>query len=325
MLHTTTTKFRTGALALLTGAVLLGTTACGGQSLSETEPAGDGGRAAAVEFMPVPDEDLAQSVLESIEVNEELAKLVPDAIRSEGLKAVTSVGYPPMEEWGTNGKDIIGVDPAIAHGIARTLGLKMTLVDQEFNSMIPGLMSGRYDMLLSSMTDTPERQETTTFVDYVSAGNAFLVAAGNPEKIAAPADLCGKIVAVVDSGSSAGLADGFSADCEAAGEAPYEILKFDGDSGANLAVQSGRAVATITDYPVAAARAAIAENEQTAVQIEGDESLWGIGIDKKNTELVDAVQAALQAMIDNGDYEKILTAWNVEGMAIDTALVNGGK
>lgn len=190
--------------------------------------------------------------------------------------------------------------------------------------MIPGLISGRYDMLLSSMTDNPERQETTTFVDYVSAGNAFLVAAGNPEQIALPADLCGKIVAVVDSGSSAGLAEGFSAACTEAGKAPYELLKFDGDSPANLAVQSGRAVATITDYPVAAARAADPENKMAAVQIEGDESLWGIGMKKENTELVDAVQAALQSMIDSGTYQEILDAWDVGGMAVSTATVNGG-
>lgn len=305
------------------GLLLTGLTACGGQSLSETDkPAEATGE---VTFMEVPSEEKAKAVIEGIEPSESAAALLPEAFAADGIKFVTSVGYPPMEEWGTNKKDIVGVDPAIAHAIARKLGASMTLEDQEFNSMIPGLMSNRYDVLMSSMTDNAERQETTTFVDYVSAGNAFLVGVGNPENIATPADLCGKVIAVVDSGSSAGLADEFSKQCTDAGKAAYEVLRFDGDSGANLAVQSGRAVATITDFPVAAARAADPENKMEAVAIEGGESLWGIGIDNSDADLAKAVQAALQELIDDGTYVELLKAWNVEGMAIDEATINGGK
>lgn len=305
------------------GLLLTGLTACGGQSLSETDkPAEATGE---VTFMEVPSEEKAKAVIEGIEPSESAAALLPEAFTADGIKFVTSVGYPPMEEWGTNKKDIVGVDPAIAHAIARKLGVSMTLEDQEFNSMIPGLMSNRYDVLMSSMTDNAERQETTTFVDYVSAGNAFLVGVGNPEKIATPADLCGKVIAVVDSGSSAGLADEFSKQCTDAGKTAYEVLRFDGDSGANLAVQSGRAVATITDFPVAAARAADPENKMEAVAIEGGESLWGIGIDNSDTDLAKAVQAALQELMDDGTYVELLKAWNVEGMAIDEATINGGK
>ena len=306
---------------IVAGLALLGLTACGGQSLADT-----GGSAASgeVEFMAVPDEEKAKDVIEGIEPSEQAAALLPEEFEGKSLRWVTSVGYPPMEEWGSDGESIIGVDPALGHAISRTLGVSMTIEDQEFNSMIPGLMSKRYDVLASSMTDNAERRETTSFVNYVSSGNAFLVAAGNPESIEEPADLCGKIVAVVDSGSSAVLAEEYSAACEAEGNAPYEILAFDGDSPANLAVQSGRAVATITDYPVAAARAADPQNKMDAVAIEGGESLWGLGVDKSNEELAKAIQAALQELIDNGTYLEILEAWNVEGIAVDEATINGG-
>lgn len=314
---------RTLASVAGAGLLLTGLTACGGQSLSDTEkPAEATGE---VTFMEVPGEEKAKAVIEAIEPSKTAAAELPAEFATNGIKFVTSVGYPPMEEWGTNKKDIVGVDPAIAHAVARKLGVAMTIEDQEFNSMIPGLMSNRYDALLSSMTDNAERQETTTFVDYVSAGNAFLVGAGNPEKVAVPADLCGKIIAVVDSGSSAVLADEFSKQCTDAGNEAYEVLRFDGDSGANLAVQSGRAVATITDFPVAAARAAAPENKMEAVAIEGGESLWGIGIDNGDKDLATAVQAALQELIDDGTYVELLKAWSVEGMAIDEATINGGK
>ncbi|MBC9954018.1 ABC transporter substrate-binding protein [Leucobacter sp. cx-42] len=317
------TRFLQTAGVLTASLAMLSLTACGGQSLSGDDK-DSGSDSAAVEFMAVHDEEKAKDIIEGIEPSAEVAALLPDEFKKDGLTWVTSVGYPPMEEWASDNVGIIGVDPAIAHAVSRTLGVSMKMEDQEFNSMIPGLISKRYDVLVSSMTDNEERRETTTFVDYVSAGNAFLVATGNPEKIAKPEDLCGKIVAVVDSGSSAVLAGEFSTACEDAGKAPYEILAFDGDSAANLAVQSGRAVATITDYPVAAARAADPENKMDAVAIEGGESLWGLGIDNANPELAKAVQAALQELIDNGTYVEILKAWDVEGMAVDEALINGG-
>lgn len=310
------------ALAFAAGGLLLGLTACGAQSLSETDS--ETGTTTAAEFAPISDEELSKDVLENITTDEDLAAAVPAEIRKKGLRATTSVGYPPMEEWATNGTDVVGVDPALAHAIARKLGLTLSIEDQEFNAMIPGLISGRYDMLLSSMTDNEERRETTTFVDYVQAGNAFLVAKGNPENIAVPEDLCGKTVAVVESGSSALLAQDYSAECEAAGKTKYDILSLAGDSEANLSVQSGRASATITDYPVAVERAKDPETEMDAVRIEGDESIWGIGIDNSNSEFAGTVQQALQSLMDDGTYEQILDAWGLAEMALPEATINGG-
>lgn len=316
--------FARTATLLAVGGLIVGLTACGGQSLADVDSSGSGGDASATEFTPIPSEEKAKDVLEGITADADLAAQVPDAIRKNGLRATTSVGYPPMEEWGTNGTDIVGVDPAIAHAIARKLDLTLSIQDQEFNAMIPGLISGRYDMLLSSMTDNEERRETTTFVDYVQAGNAFLVAKGNPDKIALPADLCGKTVAAVESGSSALLAEQFSSDCESAGKPAYDILLLGGDSEANLSVQSGRSSATITDYPVAVERAADPESEMDAVRIEGDESIWGIGIDNSKAEFAKTVQQALQSLMDDGSYAKILDAWGLGDMALPQATINGG-
>ncbi|WP_314147257.1 transporter substrate-binding domain-containing protein [uncultured Leifsonia sp.] len=316
-----TTLIRTSIVAALAGLVAASLAGCGAQSLSEAADATDRPAAAA---MPVPADEPAKAVIEAVKADADLTAKLPSGMASAGIKWTTSIGYPPMEKWGANGKEVIGVDAAIAQAISRKLGTGMTIQDQEFNSMIPGLISGRYDALISSMTDNAERQKTTTFVDYVKAGNAFLVMAGNPQHIRNPQDLCGKTVAVVASGSSAGLAEQYSADCTKAGSPAYDILKFEGDSEANLAVQSGRAVATITDYPVAEDRAADKANNVAAVKIDGDESLWGIGIDNSKKAFAALIQKALQALMDDGSYGKILEAYHVTGMAIDAASINGG-
>lgn len=316
-----TTRSR-GALALMMGAILLGTTACGAESLNPTDDKAVSGDVVLIE---APAEDLAADIIASIQPSEALADLVPAQLRSEGLKMTTSVGYPPMEMFGKDGKVIVGVDPSLGRALARVLGVDLSITDQEFNAQIPGLLTGRFDVLLSSMTDNEERRETVTFVDYVKAGNGFLVQTGNPKSVSVPSDLCGGIVSVVDNGSSMFLAEEIDAQCAADGEPAVDILKFEGDSEAILAVKSGRAAATITDYPVAVHRAAEADSGLEAIAIEGGESPWGIAINKENTELVELVQKALQELIDSGAYGKILDAWGVSEMAVDSAVINDGK
>lgn len=311
-----------GAVALMLGAVLFGTTACGAQSLNASEEKANSDE---VTLITAPDEDLAAGVIAGIEPNEELFNALPASIRNKGLQVTTSVGYPPMEMYGADGKTIVGVDPSLARAIARTLGVDLTITDQEFNAQIPGLLTGRFDVLLSSMTDNEERRETVTFVDYVSAGNGFLVQTGNPSSIATPDDVCGTIISVVDNGSSMDLAEEYDAACIADGKASVDILKFEGDSEAILAVKSGRAAATIGDYPVAVYRAAEADSGLEAIAIDGGESPWGIAVDKKNTDLVDLVQKALQELIDSGAYSAILDAWGVGQMAVGSAVINAGK
>lgn len=317
-------RMRSGALASAALIALLATSACGGQSLavpSSGAPAPD----AAFTAVPAPEEDLAKAVIDGIKPNAELTATLPDAIKSAGLKLTTSEGYPPMELFAEDGKTLIGVDPSLGRAIANKLGVAITLNNEDFNAQIPGITTGRYDLLMSSMTDNEERRKTVTFVDYVGAGNGWVVKAGNPSGLGAPETACGKTVAVVDNGSSLDLAEGFDKDCKAAGKDGIKILKFSGDQDAILQVRNDRADAGINDYPVAAYRAQSSEGALEAVSIEGEKSPWGIAMKPENKELVTAVQKALQELIDEGSYAKVLEAWNVQDMAIETATINDGK
>jgi polar amino acid transport system substrate-binding protein len=317
-------KLRSGAAASAALIALLATAACGGQSLS----AGDdkaGAEDSSFSAAPAPEEDLAKSVIVGFEPNAELTAGLPETVKTEGIKMTTSEGYPPMELFATDGKTLIGVDPSLGRAIANKLGVKIAINTEDFNAQIPGITTGRYDIIMSSMTDNEERRKTVTFVDYVKAGNGWVVKAGNPAGMGAAETACGKTVAVVDNGSSLALAEGFDKDCKAAGKDGLEILKFAGDQDAILQVRNGRADAGINDFPVAAYRAQTSEGSLDAVAIEGDESVWGIALKQDNKELIDATQKALQELIDDGSYAKILGAWNVQQMAIDTATINDGK
>lgn len=317
-------KIRTGALASAALVAVLSTTACGGQSLSGNDDAA-AADPSAFSAAPAPTEDLAAQTIDAIKPDAELTKLLPNAVRSKGLRMTTSEGYPPMELFAKDGKTLIGVDPSLGRAIANRLGVTISIKNEDFNAQIPGITTGRYDIIMSSMTDNAERRETVSFVDYVQAGNGWVVKKGNPEGMGDPDTACGKTVAVVDNGSSLALAEQFNKDCKAAGKGKVEILKFTGDQDAILQVRNGRADAGINDYPVAAYRAQSSKDVLDAVAIPGDESVWGIAMKQDATDLSAAVQKSLQSLIDDGSYEKILGAWNVQKMALPTATVNDGK
>lgn len=309
------------AVAALGAATLL-LTGCGGQSLSETDTGGGSVDLSKVEYFEPPAEEKARDEILKVKPQQKIHDMLPESYKQE-LRWTTSVGYAPMELWDSTNTEIIGVDPALANALSRVLGVRMTITDNDFNAQIPGLLSNRFDVIASSMTDNEKRRETTTFVNYVASGNAFTVGKDNPKEFSEPMDFCGEIISVVDSGSSAALAEQFSADCVTAGKAPYEILPFAGEESADLAVTSGRAAGTITDYPVAAYRESQGEAIRV-IPIDVEKSLWGFGVSNENAELAKALEAALQYLIDNGHYEKILEAWNVTDMSVEKATINAG-
>ncbi|WP_347350659.1 ABC transporter substrate-binding protein [Intrasporangium sp.] len=310
------------AASVVIGAVTL--SGCGVQTLASYNASQSAGATALVQ-QPAPTGEKAAPVIDAIEPDAALAAKVPASIRAKGLVLSTSVGYPPMEIYAPDGTTIVGVDPAIGLAIARVLGLRLTVTNEDFNAQIPGVLTGRYDLVMSSMSDTKERQQKVSFVDYVSAGAGFLVKHGNPDRINGPADMCGHALSVVDNGSSLILAEKYSKACVAAGKPAIDLLRMTGDQDALLALKSGRAQVNITDYVVAATKAADPKEGVDAVTLKGTESPWGIAMNPQNKALIEVVQAALARLVADGTYAKILQAWQVPALAIDKVTVNGAK
>jgi polar amino acid transport system substrate-binding protein len=256
-----------------------------------------------------------------------LKELLPQAVRDAGvLKVGSDVAYAPIESFDKDGKTIIGVDPDIAAAISTQLGVKLVLQNGTFDGLITSLRSKRIDLIMSAMSDTAERQKSIDFVDYFTAGTSILVKKGNPSKITTLDDFCGKTIALQRGTTQDDVAKAQEAKCKTAGK-PLKVLKFDRDTEALLQVKQGRAVADMNDFPVAAYNAQISgggnDFEVVGEQIEAGP--YGIGVRKEDTAIRDALQKALQAIIDNGEYAKILEKWNVKAGAVTSATINGGK
>ena len=115
-------------------------------------------------------------------VDAALRAKLPAAIRDKGtLTVAADATYPPNEFIGQDGKTVEGMDADLAAALAGAVGLKASVKNATFDSIIPGLAAHKYDLGMSSFTDTKEREKTVDFVTYFSAGTSFYVKAqGGP-------------------------------------------------------------------------------------------------------------------------------------------------
>ncbi|MEU9706846.1 ABC transporter substrate-binding protein [Streptomyces sp. NPDC047981] len=264
------------------------------------------------------------------------SKLPADIQKSGVIKVGTDATYAPMEF--KEGEKIVGVDPDIAAALGKQLGVRFEFTSGTFDTLLTALPTGRTDIAMSSITDTKARQEGlddkgqktgngVDFVDYFNAGSIVYVQKGNPKKIASLADLCGKTTAVQRGTTFETVAKTQSEACEKAGKPAVRIESFPTDAEAQTRVKSGGAAAGINDYPVAAHLARTAEGGN-AFEIVGDQvdaGPFGIAVDKKNTQLRDALKEALDAVILDGSYKKALDKWGAGTGAVTSAEINGGS
>ena len=144
------------------------------------------------------------------------------------------------------------MDADLAKALAGVMGLKANVVNATFDSIIPGLAAKKYDLGMSSFTDTKEREKTVDFVTYFSAGTSFYVKAQGGPTINTLADLCGHKVAAEKGTTQADDATAQGKKCTAAGQARRERARSSRTrTAANLALSSGRADVGMADSPVA--------------------------------------------------------------------------
>ncbi len=257
-----------------------------------------------------------------------LAAKLPAAVASAGVVKVGSdVSYAPVEFFDTDGKTVTGIDPDLAKAVGDKLGVRFEFTNATFDGLIPAVQSKRFDIVWSAMSDTKDRQAKLDFVDYFNAGTSILVKKGNPEKINSLDDLCGKTVALQRGTTQEDVATKQQDACKTAGKPAINVLPFDKDTDALTQIKSGRAVADVNDFPVAAynAKTSGGGNDFQVVGEQIAAGPYGVGLRKEDTQLRDAVQGALNAIIADGTYDKVLAKWNVEKGSLKQAAINGGS
>jgi polar amino acid transport system substrate-binding protein len=250
---------------------------------------------------------------------------VPAAVKSKGTLTVASdASYAPNEFMAPSGNTVEGMDPDLAKALGDAMGLKVKVVNATFDAIIPGLASGKYDLGMSSFTDTKEREKTVDFVTYFSAGTSFYTKAQGGVSVNSLADLCGKTVAAEKGTTQADDATAQGKKCKAAGKPGVNVLVFPDQNGANLALSSGRAQVGMADSPVADYQVKQAGGQFKLVGTPYGTAPYGIAIPKGNG-MAKAVLAALKVTIQKGTYKQILQKWGIASGAISTPVINGAQ
>ena len=254
-----------------------------------------------------------------------VAALVPAAIKSKGtLLVATEAQYAPNEFIAPDGHTIIGMDPDVMDALGAVMGLKVTLVNSNFEAIIPGLAGGRYDVGASSFTDTKEREKTVDFVDYFNAGVSFYAKSSANPGVNTLADLCGKTVAVEKGTVEQEDAEAQNKTCAKEGKKSVTVLIFTGQNAVNLAVSSERAQLGMADSPVVAYQIKEAKGAFKLVGKSYGFAPYGLAI-PKTSGMAQPILAALKVIIADGKYSSILAKWGLQEGALTTPTINGAK
>ena len=253
-------------------------------------------------------------------VDPSLAAAVPSSIKSAGTISIgTDATYAPNEFLDTDGKTVIGMDVDLFDAVAAKLGLKTSWQPAKFDSIIPGVTSGKYNIGVSSFTINSEREAQVTMVSYFSAGTQWGQKAGGSVN---PNAACGKSVAVQTGTVQVDDLMSRSQKCVAAGQPAIKIDQFQAQSDATAAVVSGKDDAMIADSPVVAYAVKQTNGQLTLLGNIYESAPYGYVLPKDQTAFGAAIATAVKQLIADGTYNKILTKWGVQAGAITNPTVN---
>ncbi|WP_079145819.1 ABC transporter substrate-binding protein [Streptomyces lydicus] len=260
-----------------------------------------------------------------------LHEALPEQIKKAGtVRVATDVPYPPFAMFVTEGKsELAGLDYDLGQALGAKLGVRFAFTPTKFDGIVPALQAGKFDAAMSALTDNKERQKVVDFVDYSRSGSGILVAEGNPAKISTLDDICGRKVGVQAATNQYKLLKAHQATCRASGRKVADIQTFPKDSDAQLALRSGKVIAEVVTKPAAGWSAKTADGGKAFDLAEDPKapagyraSPNGIAVSRQLPQLTDAIQRALQALIDDGTLTKICDKYGVASIAVKEATKN---
>ena len=235
---------------------------------------------------------------------DETAAAAPLTINEGQLIMATNAYFPPYEYY--EGEEIVGIDAEIAAAVAERLGLELVIEDIEFDSIIAGIQTGKYDIGLAGMTVTEDRLQSVNFsTPYATGIQSIIVAEGSP--ITSIDDLLeGDYIVGVQSGTTGDIY--MSSSPEDGGVGEDRVDRYSKGNDAVLALMQGKVDAVVIDNQPAIAF--VDANEglmilETPYTVED----YAMAIAKENTALLEQVNAILAELEADGTLQSIIDSY----------------
>lgn len=244
-----------------------------------------------------------------------IAKLPPGftpVIAGKFTVAIAGLSQPPLTVFADDNKTLLGSEADIARLVADSLGLALNIVPTSWEDWPLGVASGKYDAAISNITVTRERKTRFDFATYRKDSLGFYVKTSSPiTHLEKAEDIAGLRIIVGSGTNQEAILLAWNADNIKKGLKPFTPVYTKDDAAQTLALQSGRADAYFGPNVIGAWKAALTGRTRLVGSVDGG---WPkaahIAVTvKKGGGLVDAVQAALNGAIGNGDYDKVLNRW----------------
>ena len=204
--------------------------------------------------------------------------------------------------------------------VAQRMGLKAHVVTTGFDTIIDSLTAKRFDVVISAVSVTPERQKKVDFVPYFNAGESLLVQAGNPKNIKALVDLCGQNVGVQDGTiEQADLQTANTNVCKKASKPAMNLTVLKNQTDVIQLLANNRVVATYQDSPVTDYYIKQHPGQFAVGGSVINAGLEGIVVRKGDSSMFNAVQTAFKQLKADGTYHTLITKWGLTNEQITMA------
>jgi polar amino acid transport system substrate-binding protein len=254
-----------------------------------------------------------------VQMDQTLHDAVPAQYKENGVKTAVYNDFAP-DEFLENG-ELKGWSVDLSRAAAAKLGVELTYDPVSFEIILPGLQNKRFDLGVTSFSPLPERRKVLDFIGQRQDGGSYATKDTATFTISGPMDLCGHTVSAIAGGYESQLLDPISKDCTAAGKDPVKKQEYKTQSEAILAVDSGRAEVVTTGTTTL---------QYAIKQKNGGFTLskWVNGVVynsmgvRKGDPLGTSMVNAINALIADGTYTKIMEKWGVaEAGTIDKSVL----
>ena len=216
------------------------------------------------------------------------------------LVMATNAEFPPYEFY--DGDKVVGIDAEIAAEIAKKLGMELDIVDTAFDSIIPAVVAGKYDMGMAGMTVTEERLEEVNFSDSYATGVQVVIVKADSE-ITSVDDLTGdkNYTIGVQTGTTGDLYSTWDIEDEGLGS----VSRFNKGADAVEALKIDQVDCVIIDNEPA--KAFVADNPDLKIlETAYAEEQYAIAVSKDNPELLEKINQALKELKEDGTIQRIV-------------------
>lgn len=250
-----------------------------------------------------------------------LVKLLPPEVAAaKTFTLAVALGSPPDDFRDAKG-EVAGWEIDIMRSATEALGLQLTIRPTTFDTLIPGLQAKRFDAATGQLGISDAREKVVDMIGTLTGNELFAALAGSDIKVNGIEDLCGLTVGTTRGSREMVFADDENPKCAAAGKKPINALAFNDGNGAAEALMSRRVDlfwlgSTAISYFVAQSK-----GRAKIVGAYTDPSYIGVAL-PKGSDMAAPLQAAIQHLIDDGTYGKIVRKWGLEGAAIKQAPLN---